>query len=169
MADSLIGYLNQQIQKTNQAQQEQQHSTSTKTEVTNANTLCSSENTTIISATQPNVFRSLDQQQVNPEQSQNIYPRRPSASYCVSSRGGLGISNIQTGNSTIIVSTRSPTISSSNVLSFAGSNVYSPSVRNRNGSMLLQQQLHSAQLSTPLTTQTNKLINMSSSGTILKH
>ena len=98
MADSLIGYLNQQIQKTNRTQ-EQQQSTSTTTNVTNANTLYSSENPTNISVTsQSNVFRTLEQQQVNPEHSQNIYPQRPSAPDCVSSRGGLGISNIQTGS-----------------------------------------------------------------------
>ena len=172
MADSLIGYLNQQIQKTNRAQEQQQQSTSTATRVPNANTtLYSSENPTNTSVTQTtNVFRSLEQHRVNPEHSQNIYPQRPSVSDCVSSRGGLGISTIQTGSNTSVVSSAATTAisSSGNVLSIGGGNVYPQSVRNRTRSMLLQQQPLSAQLSTPFTTQSNKQFNMSSSGTMLE-
>ena len=166
MADSVIGYLNQQIQKANRAQ-EQQQSTSTETKSTNANTLYSSENPQNTTGIQPSILTSLEGQQINSGHPQNIYTQQSFVPECVvSSREGLGISGNQPGSNNTVANTAT-TFSSGNVFSVGGGNIYSSSVRNRNESTPLQQQplITQVQLSTPLTTtQSNKQINMSSSG-----
>jgi hypothetical protein len=171
MADSLIGFLNQQIQKTNrpQEQQQKQQSTSvTTTRATNAPTHYSSDvslpNTT---STQSSVYRSLDPQQVRPEQSQNNYPQRFSAQECTSSLGGLGINTTQTYTNNTVVS-GAASISSGNVLPIRGSNIYPTQIRsNRGESMLLQQQPTAVHLSAHPSAQSNRQVNMSSSGILI--
>ena len=168
MADSLIGYLNQQIQKANRAQ-EQQQSTSTDTKSTNANTLYSSENPPNTTDIQPSILTSLEGQQINSGQPQNIYIQQSFVPECVSLSEGLGISGNQPGSNNTVVNTAT-NFSSGNVFSVRGGNIYSSSVGNRNESTPSQQQPLTAQvqLSTPLTTtQSNKQINMSSSGIML--
>ena len=166
MADSLIGFLNQQIQKTNRPQEQQQQSTSvTTTKATNAPTNYSSgialPNTT---STNSSVYRSLDSQPVRTEQSQNNYPQRFSAQECISSLGGLGINNTQTDTNNTVVS-GAASISSGNVLPIRGSNIYPTQIRsNRGDSMLLQQQPTAVHLSAQPSAQSNRQVNMSSSG-----
>lgn len=176
MADySLIGYLNQQIQKTpHRAQQQQQSSTSTTTtNVTKTNTFSTiSGGPPANTITQPNVFRTTleGNPHVNPIQSQNIHPTRPSAtSDCISSRGGLGISRIQTGSNNITVSTTATTAATGNGASIGRNFPYSSSILERGGSMLLQHQPQFAiqpqsSIVAVTTTQPHKQINMSSSG-----
>ena len=166
MADSLIGFLNQQIQKTNRAQdqqqpQQQQTSANVTTNVT-ANFSASSTlpNTSSTSSIVPSHLG--PSRQINPDQSQHIYPQRCSAQTCISSLDGLGFTSTLTDSHNTFVGGGATSLSSGNVLPIRGS--HSISIRNPGESMLLQQQSHTAYPSTQLNTQSNKRINMSSSG-----
>ena len=168
MADSLIGFLNQQIQKTNRAQdqqqpQQQQTSTNVTTNVT-ANFSASSTlpNTSSTSSIVPSHLG--PSRQINPDQSQHIYPQRCSAQTCISSLDGLGFTSTLTDSHNTFVGGGATSLSSGNVLPIRGSSIHSISIRNPGESMLLQQQSHTAYPSTQLNTQSNKRINMSSSG-----
>ena len=168
MADSLIGFLNQQIQKTNRGQEEQYQQQSTSTTISSA-TNSLTNNLSHVSRsntnnTQPNEFRSLQPQPVRPENSQNNYLQQLSAQECISSLGGLGINNTQTDTNNTVVS-GAASISSGNVLPIRGSNIYPTQIRsNRGESMLLQQQPTAIHLSTQSSSQSHRPVNMSSSG-----
>ena len=171
MADSLIGFLNQQIQKTNRAQdqqqpQQQQTSANVTTNVTTNVTVNFSASSTLpnTSSTSSAVPSHLGpSRQINPDQSQHIYPQRCSAQTCISSLDGLGFTSTLTDSHNTFVGGGATSLSSgSNVLPIRGS--HSISIRNPGESMLLQQQSHTAYPSTQLNTQSNKRINMSSSG-----
>ena len=167
MADSLIGFLNQQIQKTNRAQEQQQHqSTSTTTGVTNTPTHYTSNTPAPTTSNQSTFLRSSESQLQNPGRSQNTYSDPFSAQECISSLGGLGINNTQIHPSNTVVS-GATSISSGNVLPNRGCNIYPNPVRIRGESMLLQQQPTSVHLSSQFSSQSNKPINMSSSGILL--
>ena len=168
MADSLIGYLNQQIQKTHRPQQQQQQSSaSTTTNVTQSNTFTISGGPPK-SNTQQSVFTTLEETHVNPIQSRNIHPTPSATSDCVSSRGGLGISRIPTGRNNITVSTTATTATGNGASIGRNFPYSSSSIFERGGSMLLQHQPQFAvqpQSSIAVTTtQPHKQINMSSSG-----
>ena len=168
MADSLIGYLNQQIQKTTHRpqQQQQQSSTSTTTNVTQSNTFTISGGPPK-SNTQQSVRTTLEETHVNPIQSRNIHPTPSATSDCVSSRGGLGISRIPTGRNNITVSTTATTLTG-NGASIGRNFPCSSSALETDVSMLLQRQPQfGVQTQSSLavtTTQLQKQINMSSSG-----
>ena len=162
MGDSLIGFLNQQIQKTNRSQDQQQQATSITSSVSNAPTVYSSNSLSHTTNNSSNVLRSLESQQIDPGRSQNT-SQRFSAQECISSLGGLGIST--TTNNTVVSGAAS--IAYGNDLQARGRNINSSSIRNRSESMLLQQQPPQGPSSTPFNTQSSRQINMSSSGTLL--
>ena len=162
MGDSLIGFLNQQIQKTNRSQHQQQQATSITSSVSNAPTLYASNSLSHTTNNSSSVLRSLESQQIDPGRSQNT-SQRFSAQECISSLGGLGIST--TTNNTVVSGAAS--IAYGNDLQARGRNINSSSIRNRSESMLLQQQPPQGPSSTPFNTQSSRQINMSSSGTLL--
>ena len=162
MGDSLIGFLNQQIQKTNRSQDQQQQATSITSSVSNAPTVYSSNSLSHTTNNSSSVLRSLESQQIDPGRSQNT-SQRFSAQECISSLGGLGIST--TTNNTVVSGAAS--IAYGNDLQARGRNINSSSIRNRSESMLLQQQPPQGPSSTPFNTQSSRQINMSSSGTLL--
>ena len=162
MGDSLIGFLNQQIQKTNRSQDQQQQATSITSSVSNAPTLYASNSLSHTTNNSSSVLRSLESQQIDPGRSQNT-SQRFSAQECISSLGGLGIST--TTNNTVVSGAAS--IAYGNDLQARGRNINSSSIRNRSESMLLQQQPPQGPSSTPFNTQSSRQINMSSSGTLL--
>ena len=166
MGDSLIGFLNQQIQKTNRSQDQQQQATSITSSVSNAPTLYASNSLSHTTNNSSNVIRSLESQQIDPGRSQNT-SQRFSAQECISSLGGLGISTTTplTSNNTVVSGAAS--IAYGNDLQARGRNINSSSIRNRSESMLLQQQPPQGPSSTPFNTQSSRQINMSSSGTLL--
>ena len=167
MEDSLIGFLNKQEQKTTQAQEQQPTltSTSTSSNVTNPSYLNTSITRTQTGRNEASIFESSESSNhVNPEPPQNNNSQRVPTQGRISSLGGLGITNALTDAVNTVVS-GATCLSSGNVLPIRGTSSYSTSIRNRSESMLLQhQQPASSVFSSQTSTQSNKLINMSSSG-----
>ena len=168
MADSLIGFLNQQIQKTTQAQEQQQKSTSTTTNVTNPSRLNPSISHSNTGSNESNIYQSsTSSQQVNLEASKNSNSQQFSTQGRISSLGGLGITNALSDTFNNVVSGASY-LSSGNVPSIGGASTYSASIRNTGESMPIQNpQTAISSLSSQTNTQSHKPLNMSSSGMVL--
>ena len=165
MADSLIGFLNQQIQKTTQAQEQQRTSTTTATNVTNTSHLNPSTTPTNTGSNESRIYRTtVSSQQVNPEASSNSNSQEFASQGRISSLGGLGFTNALTDAVNTVVG-GATYLSSANVLPIEGTSTYSASNRNRGESVATQnRQQATALFSSQTNTQSYKTINMSSSG-----
>ena len=166
MADSLIGFLNQQIQKTTQAQEQQRTSTTTTTNVTNTSHLNPSITRTNTASNESSIYKTTSSsQQVNPEASSSNNSQQFATQTRISSLGGLGITNALTDAVNTVVS-GATCLSSGNVLPIGGtSSTYSASIFNRGESVAIQnRQQATSVFSSQTNTQSYKPINMSSSG-----
>ena len=165
MADSLIGFLNQQIQKTTQAQEQQRTSTTTATNVSNTSHLNPSITPTNTGSNESRIYRTtVSSQQVNPEASSNSNSQEFASQGRISSLGGLGFTNALT-DAVNTVTGGATYLSSANVLPIEATSTYSASNRNRGESVAIQnRQQAPALFSSQTNTQSYKTINMSSSG-----